>query len=253
MVKRTINIKDERSDKKKPQKKYEAPEVKKVDVSIEPVNTKVKEETDKKAQEDMPKFADTLTASEMDTLNKILDIENKERELERTKAGEARKVFINYEKKKQKDIEELVKKARKINLNDEDFNNTNIDYMRDPLNFDNIEERMNNIGNGSYVPAEIKDNVKPVEDNINPSFKDVLDKLNSIYEAKNKDYGSSFDKTFEEFGTTALLIRLSDKYNRLVSLHKNNNQNEVKDESFSDTLLDLANYAILGYLALNKK
>ena len=69
--------------------------------------------------------------------------------------------------------------------------------------------------------------------------------------AKNTDYGSSFDKTFELFGIVAPLVRISDKYNRLVSLaQKADNQRMVENETFEDTLLDLAGYCILTLTAI---
>ena len=43
-------------------------------------------------------------------------------------------------------------------------------------------------------------------------------------------------------------IRLDDKLNRLKSLAKN--QAQVQDESIRDTLLDLANYAIMTVIEM---
>lgn len=78
---------------------------------------------------------------------------------------------------------------------------------------------------------------------------DICTRLGSIYKAKNHDYGDSFHKTFEEFGRVALAIRLQDKCSRLTSLCCKEKQ-MVKDESIIDTLLDIANYAILGIMEL---
>ena len=39
--------------------------------------------------------------------------------------------------------------------------------------------------------------------------------MTELYERKNKDYGNSFDKTLNEFGIVAGLIRLNDKMNRV--------------------------------------
>ena len=65
----------------------------------------------------------------------------------------------------------------------------------------------------------------------------------NLYEKKNADYGNSFDKSCNEFGITAALVRMNDKFNRIKSLTKNDNL--VKDESIEDTLIDLANYSIM--------
>lgn len=67
--------------------------------------------------------------------------------------------------------------------------------------------------------------------------------LHSMYIAKNGDYGDSFAKVRAEY-PQAILIRLSDKFERLKSLY-NSDKQLVKDESVQDTLLDLANYCLL--------
>lgn len=67
--------------------------------------------------------------------------------------------------------------------------------------------------------------------------------LADLYERKNHDYGDSFGKSFQEYGMTMPCIRLEDKLNRLKSLTKSDAQ--VTDENIDDTLMDLANYAIM--------
>ena len=74
-------------------------------------------------------------------------------------------------------------------------------------------------------------------------FRDITKNMADLYEKKNHDYGDSFSKSYSEFGLTSALIRLSDKLNRLKSLA--NKEAQVKDESIDDTLLDLANYAVM--------
>jgi hypothetical protein len=78
---------------------------------------------------------------------------------------------------------------------------------------------------------------------------EICKELNAIYEAKNKDYGDSFGKSYREYGLTMACIRLEDKLNRLKTLNKNKTQ-QVKDESMEDTLLDLANYAIMTVIEM---
>lgn len=80
--------------------------------------------------------------------------------------------------------------------------------------------------------------------------KEICEKLNKIYEKKNHDYGDSFGETYNELGIISCVTRMNDKMNRLKTLAKTDNQ--VKDESISDTLLDLANYAIMTYMCLQK-
>ena len=81
--------------------------------------------------------------------------------------------------------------------------------------------------------------------------KNICDSLNDLYKKKNQDYGDSFGKSYKEYGLTMSCIRLEDKLNRLKSLNKNGNA-QVKDESIQDTLMDLANYAIMTLIELTK-
>ncbi|NFO31450.1 DUF1599 domain-containing protein [Clostridium botulinum] len=82
--------------------------------------------------------------------------------------------------------------------------------------------------------------------------KSICQDLNKLYEAKNKDYGDSFGKSYQEYGLTMTCIRLEDKLNRLKSLAKGSEQ-QVKDESIQDTLMDLANYSIMTIIEISKE
>lgn len=83
------------------------------------------------------------------------------------------------------------------------------------------------------------------------NFREITDYMYQIYEKKNADYGDSFSKTYEEFGLTASAIRINDKTERFKKLIKQDAQ--VQDESIKDTLLDLANYAVLTLMEMSKK
>ncbi|MFD2704218.1 nucleotide modification associated domain-containing protein [Salibacterium lacus] len=61
---------------------------------------------------------------------------------------------------------------------------------------------------------------------------------------KNADYGSSFEKTLNEYGDKALIIRLSDKLERLKTLEASDMQ-YIDDERVEDTIQDIAGYCIL--------
>ncbi|SDX93897.1 nucleotide modification associated domain-containing protein [Thermoactinomyces sp. DSM 45892] len=80
--------------------------------------------------------------------------------------------------------------------------------------------------------------------------KAVLDSMHEIYIKKNADYGNSFEDQFREYGILSSIIRLDDKMKRLKQLSVN--EAKVKDESIADTLLDLANYAVMTVMALEK-
>lgn len=82
--------------------------------------------------------------------------------------------------------------------------------------------------------------------------KEICDELNQTYEKKNSDYGNSFGNTFEKLGIISAITRITDKYNRLVSLCTSEKDRQVKDETISDTLLDMANYCIMTEIELRK-
>lgn len=78
----------------------------------------------------------------------------------------------------------------------------------------------------------------------------ICNQLNAIYERKNHDYGDSFAKSYREYGMTMPCIRLEDKLNRLKALVKSGDV-KVSDESLRDTLLDLANYAVMTVIEMD--
>lgn len=84
-------------------------------------------------------------------------------------------------------------------------------------------------------------------------FVDVLEKMAKIHVVKNTDYGNSFELAAGMLGrpvVEVLLSRMTDKLARACNLVRRNGQAAVNDESLADTLLDLANYAVLGVVAL---
>ena len=79
--------------------------------------------------------------------------------------------------------------------------------------------------------------------------KEFCDYLNNLYIEKNHDYGDSVHDTFLKYGLTSFLVRMEDKLNRARTL--NQKEAMVNDEKITDTLLDLANYAIIAVLELD--
>lgn len=79
----------------------------------------------------------------------------------------------------------------------------------------------------------------------------ICDEIKALYKRKNADYGDSFHKTFVEEGMAMPRIRLTDKLERFKKLTKSGEQS-VNDESIRDTLIDLANYAIMTILELEE-
>lgn len=80
------------------------------------------------------------------------------------------------------------------------------------------------------------------------NFKSICNDIAEILEKKNKEYGESFKKTYEEYGNTAICLRLEDKLNRL----KNILQKSEYSESI-DTLIDIAGYAVLSLTVIGTK
>lgn len=100
-----------------------------------------------------------------------------------------------------------------------------------------VEQGLMNLGSRPVMP----DNVQ--------SFMNITTDMAKTYAAKNHDYGNSFEQSCNKFGIIASVIRLGDKMNRIESLAIK--KAEVKDESIKDTLLDMANYAIMTVMWLN--
>ena len=91
-----------------------------------------------------------------------------------------------------------------------------------------------------------------IKDRTNPKVerhKVLCAELNAIYARKNHDYGDSFHDTWVEEGFSMARIRLSDKLNRFKTLTRSGDS-QVTDESLRDTLLDIANYALMTIIEM---
>lgn len=80
---------------------------------------------------------------------------------------------------------------------------------------------------------------------------DLIEYLHNLYIDKNHDYGNSVHDTYVKYGLTSFLVRIEDKLNRARTLSTKNQR--VNDERIEDTLLDLANYAILAVIELRQE
>ena len=81
----------------------------------------------------------------------------------------------------------------------------------------------------------------------NKEFNSIIQKMYNLYIKKNENYGNSFGKLYEDLGPISGLVPLHNKLNRLTSLVKGSKNNF---ESIEDTLIDLANYAIMNLIEL---
>ena len=82
--------------------------------------------------------------------------------------------------------------------------------------------------------------------------KEITDYMHKTYVSKNKDYGNSFERTHKEIGKRASLGRIADKFYRLQNIILNDEQ-LVEDETVKDTLIDMANYAIMFAMELEEE
>jgi hypothetical protein len=92
----------------------------------------------------------------------------------------------------------------------------------------------------------------------------MCERMQAITKAKNEDYTGATDDPFANFSRVeslgvcsteqGFLTRMTDKLCRLASFAKRG-ELSVKDESVTDTCLDLANYCVLlaGYLESKKR
>jgi len=82
-------------------------------------------------------------------------------------------------------------------------------------------------------------------------FREIIEEMIQLYTRKNKDYGNAFKQSYSEFGSIMCAIRINDKLNRFKTLIKQNK--EVKTESIKDTLIDLANYAVMTIIEIERE
>lgn len=86
---------------------------------------------------------------------------------------------------------------------------------------------------------------------IDQAFHTALKEMAELHDKKNLDYGSDKDpfanvRASEEFGIPAWLgaiVRANDKMSRLKTFA---NKRQLANESVEDSLLDLANYAVIA-------
>ena len=90
-------------------------------------------------------------------------------------------------------------------------------------------------------------------------YMEVIEKLKNTFLKKNHDYGSSVKKNYDKFetygkneGLKYVFGRIAEKHDRLENLIYGNHTNQVTDEPIEDTLLDMANYAILAAVSVQE-
>lgn len=76
------------------------------------------------------------------------------------------------------------------------------------------------------------------EEHFGALFADCLD----VMVERQRKYGPH---NIPKFGTFGTLVRMGDKYERLVNLHQHADATSDVNETIEDTLIDLANYATI--------
>lgn len=104
------------------------------------------------------------------------------------------------------------------------------------INFENLFKDCPSINLDNILPKKVQEH------------RDIVLGLNKLYADKNADYGDSVHDTYMKYGLTSFLVRLEDKLNRARTLATKTAR--VTDEKLEDTLLDMANYAILAVIEL---
>jgi phage protein len=91
-------------------------------------------------------------------------------------------------------------------------------------------------------------------DKVTPNtMKNQYDHQWNVFVRKNHDYGNSFEKSLDTFGLVAGIVRMNDKFERLVSLNDPSKDAQIASESLVDTLEDLSNYAAMAACWLKGK
>lgn len=75
-------------------------------------------------------------------------------------------------------------------------------------------------------------------------LEEIMKQSLDLYKKKNADYGNSFAEVYKELGFESGLVQILHKVNRIKGIY-NKGKAEVENESIRDSLIDLANYALM--------
>ena len=75
-------------------------------------------------------------------------------------------------------------------------------------------------------------------------LEEIMGNCLELYKKKNADYGNSFAEVYKELGFESGLVQILHKVNRIKGIY-NKGKAEVENESIRDSLIDLANYALM--------
>lgn len=84
--------------------------------------------------------------------------------------------------------------------------------------------------------------ISPPVSPLRESLDDIAGSIVEMLVRKNTDYGDSYRRLRDEFGPDSFLIRLGDKYNRLIALR---GKEALVSETTDDTIRDIVGYCLL--------
>ena len=130
----------------------------------------------------------------------------------------------------------------------DDFNDLCYYAYIDELEEDEVVGSLNSLAHSAILCRMAYEKTELTE----KRFNEIIEEMKEIHDAKRHDYASDEDRfsnltISEKMGIPAwkgCLVRISDKYSRLEEFTKKE-ELKVKDESITDTLNDMANYAII--------
>ena len=114
----------------------------------------------------------------------------------------------------------------------------------------NEKDKSEAVDNGEWSFKANATTIPKTEDEFR--HRKILAEMADTFSKKNSDYGNAFEEILDDFGASYAVGRLKEKHKRLTKLITSNKQ-EVEDESIEDTLLDMANYAVLTTMWLQKQ
>jgi hypothetical protein len=112
---------------------------------------------------------------------------------------------------------------------------------------------MGNLGEEliTFEPWKLDDLLEPSDFEIH--LEEIADELISLLLKKHKDYGPLNIANSPGGAINGLRVRMHDKLARINNIYDNSKDFATENESFEDSFVDLANYAIIALMVLRGK
>ena len=216
---------------------------------------------DKWSKSEKDLFIATYTPSEKDkmALNKVLGLKDESETINEVAAKNeelqkelhtSKKVIENLQNELCQQAEEcrntILELCKERDEKAEEIRLLNLELQKQEEQHTDTWSLMNDFHNELEEISKTKTQEKEVAS----EFREIIEEMIQLYISKNKDYGNAFSQSYNEFGAVMAVIRINDKLNRFKTLIKQDS--EVKTESVKDTLIDLANYAVMTIIEMDK-